>query len=133
MIFRQPPGSDPYLGYLVNGLNADLGRKEPWILGTRYDGTDLYLRFLARTNWVQVHVQSDAVGEGGLAAYDAANYQTTTEVDCRANRLRDVTVTPAGDRIVVFLIPVEYDGAGTKVLYDGVAADDLSAYTDFGV
>jgi parallel beta-helix repeat protein len=122
-MLRRPPNGDPYLTELVATLNAELARKEPTIVGTVYDGSNLGVRFRSPLDapWVQVHVQSTAAGKGGVAAYDPANYVSTTLVDCRADRLQDRTIalTP-GLGYAVFLAPVQYDGAGTKVLYDGV-------------
>jgi hypothetical protein len=118
----KPTNGDPYLTRLVGTLNAEIGRREPTIVGRSFDGTTLAVRFRAAldTPWVQVHVQSTAAGKGGIAAYDSANYVSTTLVDCRADRLQDITVTvTAGVNYLVFLVPVQYDGAGTKVLYDG--------------
>ena len=112
-------------------LNAFLLRRDVDVLGWRYDGTDLFLRFRAppTVGWVQVHVQSTSAGEGGVTAYDPANYESSTEVDCRASAVQDVTVTlTGGERHAVWLIPVQYDAAGTKVLYDGEGAspDNMS-------
>ena len=56
---------------------------------------------------------------GGLD-YNPSDYVSTALVDCRANRYQTQTipVDPAY-RYAVFLIPVQYDGAGAKVLFDG--------------
>jgi hypothetical protein len=109
----------------------------------------LRFRAALSTPWVQVHVQSTAadeaaageigtvwadntwatdswaddtwgdVSEGG-SEYDPDNYQSTTLVDCREDRVQDVTVTDVPEeRVVVYLIPVQYDGADTKVMFDG--------------
>ena len=130
-----PPSGDAYLTGLVGFLNGEFGRLEPMILGVRHDGTDLHLRFRAAlaTPWVQVHVQSTDAGEGG-AAYDAANYTSSTEVDCRTSRIQNVTVTDLyGTRYYVWLIPVLYDGAGTKILYDGEGTSpDNMVFFDLG-
>lgn len=120
-MIRQPPDGDPYLTEMVAILNEVLFRREPTLLGARYDGTTLHVRFRAAltTPWVQVHVQSTASGEGG-SAYDPDNHQSTTEVDCRAGGVQDVTVTDVpGERHIVYLVPVQYDGAGSKTLYNG--------------
>ena len=137
-MIRQPPSGDPYLSELVAILNAELGRKEPAIVGWRHDGTNLHVRFRAPLDvgWVQVHIQSTESGEGG-PTYDAANFTSSTEVDCRSDRLQDVSVAdlPYG-RYVIFLIPVEYDGAGTKIVYDGggtPARPDFMSFVDIGV
>ncbi len=130
-----PPNADPYLTKLVKLLNTEFRRLEPEILGYRHDGTTLHLRFRAPVGcqYIQVHVQSTAAGEGG-SEYDASNYTSTTEVDCRANRVQDVTVTDVpSERFVVYLIPVEYDGSGAKVLWDGVSADDHMSFSTLGL
>ena len=70
-------------------------------------GTDVLLRFMASrgTEYVQVHVQSDASGQGGFS-YDADNFISTTQVDCRVKRLQEVTISRNGsDQYWVFLIP----------------------------
>jgi len=116
-----PPSGDAYLARLAGILNAELSRKEPTIVGLVYDGTNLLLRFRAPygVGWVQCQVQSSAVGGGGMT-YDPATYASTALVDCRADRLQDRTIAvTAGLRYAVFLVPVQYDGAGTKVMYDG--------------
>ncbi len=71
-------------------------------------GTDVLLRFLASraTNFVVVHVQSDAVGAGGFD-YDRANYVSSTRIDCRATKLQQVTISRNGtNQYWVFLIPL---------------------------
>jgi hypothetical protein len=121
-MLRSPPDGNPYLTQLVGLLNAEFMRREPTVVGFWQDATKIYVRFRAAlaTSWVQVHVQSTQAGEGGTTAYDDTNYTSTTEVDCRADRLQDIDVTfVAASTYVVFLIPVQDDGAGTKVLYDG--------------
>lgn len=130
---RLPDGTGPELRELIAKLNAEFLRREPMLLGWRHDGTDLYLRFRAAyaTPWVQAHVQSTDPGEGG-ATYDTTNYTSTTEVDCRADRVQEIDVPdlPAG-RYYIFLVPVQYDGAGTKVLFDGVSGNpDNMAFVD---
>lgn len=123
-MLKTPPTGDLYLTELVRQLNAELTRKEPRVVGTRIDGSNLYLRFLAPygIGWVQVHIQSDVVGKGGLETYSSTNYESSTEVDCRADRQQDVSVALLnGVRYAVWLIPVAYDAAGTKVLYDGAS------------
>lgn len=134
-LLRAPPSGDPWLMELVLVMNAELMQREPQILGKRHDGTNLHLRIKTSINvsWLQIHVQSTISGEGG-PTYDANNFTSRTLVDCRANRVQDVTVPdlPAG-RYVVFIIPVDYDTAGTKILFDGVSADDRMAFTDLGV
>jgi len=120
-MLRRPPNGDPFLSEMVGLLNAELLRREPTIVGLVYDGTNLLLRFRAAiaAPLVQLHVQSNAPGGGGMT-YDSAHYVSTTLVDCRADRLQDQTiaVTP-GTRYAVFLVPVQYDGVSAKVMYDG--------------
>jgi len=120
-MLRLPPNGDPYLTELVRTVNAELLRKEPTLVGFIDDGANLLVRFRAplSVGWVQAHVQSTDVGKGGMT-YDPAAYESTTLVDCRAERLQDITVVTAPTiRYAIFLIPVQYDAAGTKVLYDG--------------
>lgn len=102
-------------------LNAVLLRREPIVLGVRNDGANLHIRFRAALNtpWVQFHVQTDTSGEGG-SSYDPDNYKSTTLVDCRSNRLQDVStgdIPP--DRHYIWLIPVQEDGEDNKILFDG--------------
>jgi hypothetical protein len=130
-MLQLPRGADPFTVRLVRLLNEELLRREPMVLGFRQDATKVYVRYRAPLSapWVQVHVQSTQAGEGGTTAYDASNYTSTTEVDCRAARVQDVEVVfVAASTYAVFLIPVQYDGAGTKVLYNGVGGlpDNMS-------
>lgn len=135
-MLQRPPSQDPYLTEVVQLLNEMVFRREPRIIGLRHDGTDLHLRFLAGpdTPWVQVHIQNTVAGNGG-GTYDSSNYVSTTEVDCRAARIQNVTITDIPDeRHYVWLIPVQYDGAGTKILYDGEGGrPDNMAYAQLGV
>jgi len=133
-MIRQPPAGNPYLTELVATINAEFLRREPLLIGSRYDGTDWQLRFRASLAalWVQVHVQSTEAGEGGVT-YDAGNFRSSTEVDCRSDRLQDVTVSGLLEwhQYVVWLVPVQYDGAGVKILYDGVdGRPDNMAFVD---
>jgi hypothetical protein len=119
---RIPTNASPPLVELIAVVNTMMLRREPQIVGYREDGGTLYVRFLAAfaAPWVQVHVQSTESGKGGLDAYDPDNYVSTTLVDCRSNRLQDISVSMTeGYRYVVFLVPVQYDGETTKVLFDG--------------
>lgn len=121
-MFKTVPALPRILFEWASILNAEFLRREPRVIGVVDDGSELAVRFVAPigVGWVQVHVQSTAAGEGGISGYDASNYKTSTEVDCRQDRLQDVTVTlAAGEQYAVYLIPVHYSGAGTKVLYDG--------------
>lgn len=113
--------------------------------------------------WTQVHVQSTgektvAAGEIGSvwadgswesgswedgswantdyggATYNPLLYLSSTEVDCRANRTQSVQVVDVPEeRHVVFLIPVQKDGAGTKTLYNGVDGEDRMAFQTLGL
>ena len=128
-LLRPPPTGEQWAREATFLLNAELGRREPLILGFRHDGTNWHIRFRAALNspWVQVHVQN--AGNGGLVAYDSANFVSSTEVDCRADRLQDIE--PPDGRHLVFLIPVDYDGAGTKILFDGEGdSPDFMSYQD---
>jgi hypothetical protein len=126
MIGRPPPQeSGQFAGWLerlADMVREQFTRREAKILGTRLAGTTWYIRFSAAlsTSFVQVHVQSSVAGEGGLAAYDASNYTSSTEKDCRQDRVQDVTVTVTpGESYVVFLVPKQKDADGTKIAYDG--------------
>lgn len=84
------------------------------------------------TLFLQLHIQTDASGEGG-SAYDAVNFRASTRVDCRADRQQDHTITRNGvDRVWVYVIPVfqERDGSFTK--FDGVDAADQMSFIDLG-
>lgn len=135
-MLRIPSVSDPTLSAWARIVNTELSLLEPVIVGFRQDSTKIYIRCQAplAAPWLQIHVQSSQAGEGNTSAYNATTYKSSTEVDCRATRLQDVEVTfVAGSTYVVFVIPVQYDGAGTKVLYDGVAAADRMASVGFVV
>ncbi len=131
---RTPIGASPWMRELATVVNTELLRREATALGTRLDGTTWHLRFKAALSapWVQVHVQSTEVGEGGVT-YDAGTFRTSTQVDCRADLVQDVSVTGLllDHRYVIFLIPVQYDGADLKVLYDGEGGrpDDMTFTT----
>lgn len=104
--------------------------------GQNTAGGNVTLRFRASraTLFVQVHVQTDAVGEGG-ATYDPANFHSSELVDCRENRQQDYVIgRGAGAHYYVWLIPVFEDPGGTTVKFDGVdAAEDYAAFLDLGV
>lgn len=114
-----PLGAPPEYRRLLGMLNEEFLRLEPVIIGWRDDGVSFFLRFRSafQTPWVQVHVQGTGLNQGG-ATYSPANFVTSTQVDCRADRIQDVTITIAG-AMWIFLVPVQYDGAGVKILYDG--------------
>lgn len=106
------------------------------MLGHLTAGGDVRIRFRASraTNYVQVHVQTDAVGEGG-DTYDPVNFHSSDRVDCLEDRQQDVTVERNGvDHFYVWLIPVSLDGDGsTFVKYDGEDSDDdFMAFADLG-
>ena len=120
-MLRLPPSGDPYLTELVKILNAELLRKEPTIIGFRHDGVNLHVRFRAAlaTPFVQLHIQSTAAGAGG-SAYDPDNYTSSTEVDCRADRLQDASVADLPDgRFVFWLVPIQKDADGNTIKFDG--------------
>lgn len=131
-----PPNGDPYLKHIVAMLNVAVYPKEPEILGLRHDGTNLHLRFRPMRDipWVRVHVQSTVAGEGG-GTYDASNFTTSTEVECRNVNYKDVVIPDLPtDRYYVWLIPVQKDAAGTVVLYNGVGTSpDHMAFAQLGV
>lgn len=105
-----PPGADPWLRKFLGTVNEELLRLEPVIIGWRDDGVNFYLRFRAAfaTGWVQVHVQGAGAGEGG-ATYNPTQFVSSTQVDCRSDRMQDVTIPRSGP-LWVFLVPVQYDG-----------------------
>ncbi|KKK92554.1 hypothetical protein LCGC14_2701780, partial [marine sediment metagenome] len=75
-----------------------------------------------------------AAGAGG-SAYDPDNYTSSTEVDCRAARVQDASVAdlPYG-RYWIYLVPIQYDASGTKILYNGVSPNpDAMSFIDIGV
>lgn len=115
-----PLAADPLAANLIATLRAELLQLSPRILGTKADGTTWAVRFLSPFSapWVQVHVQSAATG--GMS-YNPDTFISSEEIDCRENRVQDVEVTAIDpdESYIIFLIPVQYDGAGTKVLYDG--------------
>jgi hypothetical protein len=118
-----PPSGDGYLTKLAAIVREETSRREPILIGSRVSGTSWYLRFRAGLSvaLVQVHVQSTVAGEGGTAAYDPANYTSSTEVECRSDRLQDREITglAASEDYVVFLIPKQVASDGTTVQYDG--------------
>lgn len=134
---RTPLSASPEMIELIAHVNTEMLRREPRIVGFREDATKFYIRFVAAlsTPWVQVHIQSTQAGEGGTTAYDPDNYASSTEVDCRSDRLQDVSHTfTASSLYAVFLIPKQLDGSGTKILYDGQSGrPDNAAYIGFDV
>ena len=118
---------------LKQALNTLLTIQNPRLAGTRWNGTSHIVRFIARTPWVQAHIQSTVTGAGGIVSYDAVNFTTSTLVDCRESRQQDVSFVPAvSESYIVFLIPVAYDGADTKILFDGVDGADYMSFAYFG-
>jgi hypothetical protein len=107
------------------------------LTGQNTAGGDVTVRFRASraTVYVQVHVQTDAVGEGG-ATYDPVNFKSSTRVACLESRQQDVVIgRGAGDHYYLWLVPVMLDGNGsTFVKFDGVdSADDFMSYWDLGI
>jgi len=91
------------------------------VLGQQYIGNDVVTRFRAstNTNFVQFHVQHDGGGAGG-STYDDSTFVSSDEIDCRENRQQDKTITRNGtDHYYAWLIPVQKDGAGNVIVYDG--------------
>jgi len=128
-MLKLPRDGNPELVEWARILNSELLRREPRILGDVYDCLKWYVRWLApySCGWVQVHLQSTAAGEGDLT-YDADNYTSSTLVDCRQERMQDFEASLDLDySYSLFLIPVQYDGEGNKILYDGVSAEDRMA------
>lgn len=130
-MIRRPPDGNAYLTELVAQINSELGRKEPLIIGVAYVGTNLVLRFRAPygVGWVVAHVQSSVTG--GMT-YDPAVFVSSTEVDCRADRLQTRTIAlTSGVSYAVFLVPVQKDGAGTVVRFDGQGGrpDNMATWT----
>lgn len=143
MTVSRPGANDPRLDSLIRQLRAG------WEFQPRVEiiglsgistaagppGGDVSIRYRASlaTNYVQVHVQSTAVGEGG-ASYDASNFTSSVRVDCLENRQQDVVISRNGtDIYYLWLIPVFKDGDGTFVKYDGVdSPDDFMAFWDLG-
>lgn len=120
-MLRQPPGSPAWFAEVTAILNEESLRREPLILGWRDDGSNLHLRFRSAlsTGWVQVHVQSTDA-DGGGPDYNPAQYVSSTLYECRATRLQDVVVPdlPSG-WYTIYLVPVQFDAVGTKILFDG--------------
>lgn len=107
------------------------------ISGQNTAGGDVTLRFRASraTVYVQVHVQTDAFGEGD-ATYDPANFHSSERVSCLENRQQDYVIERGGgDHYYVWLIPVALDGDGaTFIKYDGEDSDDdTMAFFDLGI
>ena len=118
-----PLKTDPFLAAMLGQINAELNRKEPLIIGASYVGSNLVMRYRAPfgVGWIQAQVQSSVTG--GMT-YDPVTFVSSVEVDCRADRMQTLTVAmTAGVSYAVFLVPVQYDGAGTKVLYNGVSSN----------
>jgi len=101
------------------------------VLGVKdADSASVTIRSLASqaTDFVQLHVQTDAAGEGG-STYDTVNYTSTARVDCRAARQQDhVVANDQAGNTYVWLIPVFLEGDQTTYTkYDGVDGDDHMA------
>ena len=105
------------------------------VKGQNVAGATVTIRTLASraTDFMQLHVQTDAVGEGG-ATYDAANFMSSVQVDCREDKQQDHTVARgAGKAFWVWLIPVFLQGDGSFTKMDGVDGADAMAFVDLGV
>lgn len=125
---RTPINASADLRELIAALRADYDRKEIAIQGYRYDGTNHYIRWKPAVSvlWVQEHVQSDGVDEGG-ATYDPADYASSTLVDCRQTRVRETVL--ADGNWWVWLVPVEIDAEENPVLFDGESGrPDLASF-----
>ena len=108
--FSVPPGAAPDIDRVLRGF-ASLWDNQQRVqyMGHKDQGagTDVDLKFMASraTQYVQVHVQSDAVGKGGFD-YDASNFVSSNRVDCRVDRIQEVTISRDGSsQYWVFLIP----------------------------
>jgi hypothetical protein len=131
-----PPSGDLWLTQVAALLNALLDQIEPTFVGWRNDGTNLNVRFRAAigTPYVRIHVQDTDPGKGG-GTFDPVNFVSEVDQDCRAGGLQDVTLAelPYG-RYWVWLIPVQIDGAGAKLYFDGQSGrPDRMAFIDIGV
>ena len=116
--FGIPPGAAPLTERLLRDLASYWdSQQRVMFMGYKEDqeaGEDVLLRFMASraTKYVQVHVQSDVSGGGG-AAYDPDTFVSSTQVDCRVNRLQEVTITRNGiNQYWVYLIPKFDNGLG---------------------
>lgn len=105
------------------------------VLGTRPSGVDEVVRFRASrfTEYVQVHIQHDGAGGGGLS-YNSTTFVTSTRVDCQSNRQQDYTVPrPTADDYIVWFIPVVLQGDRTTYTkFDGEDGDDFMAMIHLG-
>lgn len=104
------------------------------IKGHNVVGATVTIRTLASraTDFMQLHVQTDAVGEGG-ATYSATAFLSSAQVDCRTSKQIDHTVARNGVKAYwVFLIPVFLEGDGSFSKYNGVTGPDRMAFADLG-
>lgn len=110
------------------------------VLGVRYSGDDVVVRYLASraTEHVVEHIQHDGTGGGG-ETYTVGTYVTRTRADCRADRQQEVTITRSSDdSFALWLIPsllladgttyVDWDGEGVTTDYMAFLA--LGSYLD---
>ena len=93
------------------------------ILGVRKAATGLSVTVRWKASLavehVQVHVQHDGAGGGGVE-YDDSTYVSSTRVDCFTDRQQDTDVTVTDtETYIVWLIPLVRQGDGTYVRYDG--------------
>lgn len=94
----------------------------------------LFARGFGRIQTTGLYARGIGVGaSGGGLAYNPNESVSSTQVDCRAARQQDVTVTRDGStQHVVFLVPefLEEDGSFTRM--DGNDGDDHVAWIDIG-
>lgn len=105
------------------------------VSGQETAGGTVTVRSLASraTEFVQLHIQSDAGGEGG-ATYDPTNFTSSARVDCRQNRQQDHSIARGGGvHYYVWIIPVFEHEPGSFTKYDGDDAEDRMAFLDLGV
>lgn len=140
MTLGRPGALDPALDRFLQEARASWDwQQRVEIIGMRGQftaGGDVTIRFRASraTSYVQVHVQTDAAGEGG-DTYDPVNFLSSERVSCLEARQQDYVIERDGVKhFYVWLIPVSLDGDGTTfVKYDGAdSADDYAAFADLG-
>ena len=79
-----------------------------WLGLRTTDENEFAVRFLAvrATEWIEVQLQHDGAGGGGVD-YNDTTFVSRTLVDCRENRLQEMTIETDGiNEYKVFLIPV---------------------------
>ena len=104
------------------------------ILGVRHEASaaaTVTVRWKASlaVEHMQVHVQHDGTGGGGLE-YNRATYVSSSRVDCFTDRQQDTEIPRNGtDNYAVWLIPVVRQGDDSYLKYDGEEAEDHMAFT----